>query len=93
MRLIDADAIRKRLIDRQITDAFFNAVQRHEIGCIVGMVDEQPTINAVPVVRCKDCQWLNAGKNIVEEWMWCCLLSRDVSEDHFCGYGERRSDD
>ena len=51
MRLIDAEAL-KAYIDAQKGRPF--------IGCTVGealkiMTDEQPTIDAVLVTRCKDC--------------------------------------
>ena len=83
MRLIDADALRKQLISRQIIDAFSDVARRHEIGCIVGMVDKQPTIDAVPMVRCKCCNKYDCRKTQG-------LL--DVTPDDFCSYGEGRSD-
>ena len=36
---IERDAFRKLLIDRQITDVFFNNAKREEIGCVVDMLD------------------------------------------------------
>lgn len=49
--------------------------------------DISPTIDAVPVVRCKDCKW-NSGKphNPV------CQLHYSFSKDgdYFCADGERR---
>lgn len=108
MRPIDADAIRKRLIDRQITDAFFNPVQRQEIGCIVGMVDEAPTIDAVPVVRCKDCVWAkpyerndglvgyycqHRGHTFQYGTNWERLFEPIKEADDFCSYGERKYND
>lgn len=45
MRFIDADAFRRELINRQITTQFFNPRERHEIGCIVEMFDNAPTVD------------------------------------------------
>ena len=46
-----------------------------------------PTVDAVPVVRCKDCKHYD-GK-------WCLLLDMVNSDmgDWFCAYGERRTDE
>ena len=58
MRLIDADRLKRSVPDTEI-DIF-------EIcgGCtlldreqVYDIIDEQPIIDAVPVVRCKDCKW------------------------------------
>ena len=49
-------------------------------------IDNAPTIDAVPVVRCKDCEWRNWETNgcdrnpCVEPWF----------ENDFCSYGERK---
>ena len=43
-------------------------------------------LDAVPVVRCKDCQfYLSKGKNY-----WCDIFDNITPEYHFCSYGERR---
>ena len=56
-------------------------------------IEEAPAVDAVEVVRCKDCKWLYDGKD-----MYCCikhtglaLINRDGLS--FCSYGERRTDD
>ena len=49
-----------------------------------------PTVDAVEVVRCKDC------KHWRENTLWCDMNSRDRGEnfnwyeDDFCSYGERK---
>ena len=54
------------------------------IGATINSVAEMPTIDAVPVVRCKDCKHYD-GK-------WCLLFDMVNSDmgDWFCGYGERK---
>ena len=44
-------------------------------------IKEQPTIDAVEVVRCKDCRWYQKGKNEVDSWQWCMVKHCDVSDD------------
>ena len=48
---IDREAFRRQLINRQITDQYFNARERHEIGCIIEMLDKAPTADVAPVVH------------------------------------------
>ena len=47
-RNIDADKLRQALVNRQITTQFFNLRERHEIGCIIEMLDNAPTADVVP---------------------------------------------
>ena len=74
MRLIDADALPK------YTGYALSADE------VATAVDTAPTIDAVPVVRCKDCEWRNWETNgcnrnpCVEPWF----------ENDFCSYGEKR---
>lgn len=50
MRLIDADALLKRLQN----DPLFDLVERYGVS---GVINAEPTVDAVPVIRCKDCKW------------------------------------
>jgi hypothetical protein len=53
----------------------------------------RPVVDAVPVVRCKDCKH---SEYWYRDKCRCSLWSEigiDVFEDGFCSYGERRDDD
>lgn len=54
-KLIDADAFKKSVL----TDFWEHYTQCHDTDqtslMIMDNLDEQPTIDAVPVVRCRDC--------------------------------------
>ena len=86
MRLIDADALYE-LIDGGF-DLDFDEVPETKRE-LLRMVDEQETVNAVPVVRCKDCRWHEDEQlgmvycpEVVGGW---------VEEDWFCSsYAYRR---
>ena len=56
---------------------------------------EAPTVDAVPVVRCKDCIYQNKLK--VTGGVLCDhkkgLMSTKLKDDDFCPYGERRVSD
>jgi hypothetical protein len=79
MRLIDADALPKW------TGYALSATE------IAIEVEHAPTIDAVPVVRCKDCRW-----HIDEEpgMVYCrAIVGGWVHNDWFCKSGERRDDE
>ncbi len=53
-------------------------------------IDRVKTVDAVEVVRCKDCKQytpVEGGKPL------CALHSIAVAHDDFCSYGERRRED
>lgn len=75
MRLIDADAIPEKEMNYPVW------------VCL----KKQPIIDAVPVVRCKDCK--NYGHNF-ENDTYCKSVNglTDPEEDDFCSYGEPKED-
>ena len=50
------------------------------------VIEDLPTIDAVPVVRCKDCKHRDAEKLFCEGRGWPMQL---VPDDGFCDKGER----
>ena len=59
------------------------------------VIDEAPTIDAVPVVRCKDCKHWKAIGVLEQHWecqIFCGLHDKGylTGADDFCSYGERR---
>ena len=80
MRLIDADALKTKAIRCEtfkLYDApiFLKAVGTKEI-------DKAPTIDAVPVVRCKDCKYFKTR----------LCENEDNYDDWFCADGERKGE-
>lgn len=68
------------------SDKAWNAAVRE----ICTYVDLAPTVDAVPVVRCKDCangMMSDDGKYII-----CCTLGVGMEFDDFCSYGERKDE-
>lgn len=56
-------------------------------------LSEAPTIDAVPVVRCKDCKHRKYLRGATADAYTCSLgwgLSGIVAEKDFCSYGERK---
>lgn len=54
------------------------------------IVDAQPTIDAVPVVMCRECLYYTEGQNECESWEWCDIHNRDTGPNEYCSYGERK---
>ena len=54
-RLIDADELRKDVLE--LPDCPNGYSDTFDKSLIIALVDEAPTVDAVPVVRCKDCRW------------------------------------
>lgn len=50
-----------------------------------------PTVDAVEVVRCKDCRWRKQGKLCY--MISGCGVPVGTGDDFFCQYGERRTDE
>ncbi len=90
MRLIDADAMH---ID---FDKFVEHIRlmrkgkipKAEIAILLdckGMIDSAPTVDAVPVIRCKDCKyWNGSGKY--------CDYEMSGLENDFCSWAERKEE-
>lgn len=76
-RLIDADKLVERF---PVGDPVSTAKIRWEI-------EHEPTVDAVQVVRCKDCKWAydKIGYNFV-----CYFDGTSTSSDWFCAKGEKR---
>ena len=90
MRLIDADA----LLNRMQKDPLFDLVERYGVS---GVIEAEPTVDAVPVIRCKDCRWFDTKdiSGTVEPIGYRCkLVARLWREpDDFCKRAERKEDD
>ena len=99
MRLIDADA----LIEKSLRDAncyMDNNNIKHGYHNVQCLIYDAPTIDAVPVVRCKDCEWyvrsiIKQDGTLDKRYKpdWCDLYRKVREETYFCADGERRDDD
>lgn len=77
MRLIDVDKLERQ--EYWGNERCFDYVDAEDI-------DNAPTVDAVPVVRCKDCKHYDIGGSCII----CGFQSR--KPDDFCSYGERKDD-
>lgn len=84
MRLIDADA----LLERAVPHGWSTPLWVSDI-----VIEDAPTIDAVEVVRCRDCEWYKTN------YLWngkerkvCGIEPFEPirQEEDYCAYGERR---
>ena len=103
MRMMDADQM---AVDEseaymsaqvQITDDLKWLVNFAAHSKIQRLIADTPTVDAVPVVRCKDCKWF--ADNNDGSWFGCWLFQaiQIIPEDapkpyDFCSYGEPKMD-
>ena len=82
MRLIDADA---KIVAQLYDDEHENWILKEmTVADYLSFSDTSiPYIDAVPVVRCRDCKHYE-GRH------WCGLNKTNFDPDKFCGYGERK---
>lgn len=58
---------------------------------VCAIIDDAPTVDAVEVVRCKDCKCLRFYED--GTW-WCEQTEREIiNPDWFCADGEVKNDD
>lgn len=79
MRLIDADELMEKYHKTPVWDSWVE-------------INNAPTIDAVPVVRCKDCKHEISTADIRARTgsYWCNYKLQPCDADDFCSYGERK---
>lgn len=109
MRPIDADALKESLIEtlhrcdewienakdgetRTIAEANYTAFLESILR-----VKDSPTIDAVPVVRCKDCRHWCEMQNLTGACLRLCAIDgalwMGTDATDFCSFAERRNDE
>ena len=89
-RLIDANVVLAKQFAAGLSDASGNYYGYADV-VFADDIENAPTVDAVEVVRCKDC------KRRIEK-RWCYSLHTyngepvGVADDFFCAYGKRKSD-
>lgn len=91
MRMIDADQM---AVDEseaymsaqvQVTDDLKWLVNFAAHSKIQRLIADTPTVDAVPVVRCRDCRSYNKPKT-----GWCEVHLDSEHPDDYCSYGKRK---
>ena len=83
-RLIDADAMRDDWLENGENEYVYDT------NAVLDSIDSQPTVDAVEVVRCKDC----IRRYDTDECPMCFLIEGKyceyTNENGFCDRGERK---
>lgn len=82
MRLIDAE----RIVYSWIID---KDGEEHDGITLQSIIDKMPTVDAEPVVRCKDCKYWEYDVIFPDGW---CRGKHQGNPSWFCADGERRED-
>lgn len=91
-RLIYADELKSDILSKM------HLAQKEYLhkSHITHQIDIAPTVDAVEVVRCKDCRSFErkcAGLGYCYTWDYDeGLFPNEVEDNDFCSYGERRTD-
>ena len=83
----------KRLIDANTLIAEYDRVHIGEPEKARKLIADAPTVDAVPVVRCRECKWYQIRRWNDTKAEYDCRKTNallDVSPDDFCSYGERK---
>lgn len=78
MRFIDKEALMKSIQENPAVDGNHRAVQLLE--CIINA----PTVDAVPVIRCRECSYH------IPKCTICQFSGMTITENDFCSYGQRK---
>lgn len=84
MRLIDADALGVGRCSRDVLPADYCAGWNG----LIRLLEKAPTVDAVPVVRCKNCT--SGTMSDDNKYIICCRLGVGMEFDDFCSSGERK---
>ena len=92
-RLIDVNVLVK---DLEFLAKYEDSFRQSVILGVVQTVKAQPTVDAVEVVRCRDCTHLDSETgfcNLHSNYSKNALYSDLFDEDDFCSNGERKDCD
>ena len=84
MRLIDADALIKRMPSVMDMQDVYLPIHFKEL-----LIDDAPTVDAVPLVRCKDCA---RNPKYTARTHCPCYMDRYMGPDGWCSMARRKED-
>ena len=100
-RLIDADVLVENIeewLDRVGTALIGNGLSY--TGELMGCIEDAPTVDAIPVVRCRECKHSTLPSELTQRYgkpgtltchnMHAPINRRNVGSNDFCSYGERK---
>ncbi len=92
MRLIDADLVLEHTKQYEPSDENWSVSGGTAIRLIRTAIDRAPTIDAVPVVRCKDCEYFGMNDENVP-YCFNRFGLDDPEPNGYCNYGRQKDVD
>lgn len=92
MRLIDADWVLEHTKPYELSDEDWSVTGGTAIRLICNAINKAPTIDAVPVVRCQNCEYFGLNDENVP---YCSnpFGLDDPEPNGFCNYGRKKNVD
>ena len=87
MSLINREALLS--FERMDAELCSSCGEHHTAEDVIMMIKTAPTIDAVPVTRCKDCKYMIQWADVRYCTVWDGV--NGMGDDGFCNYGERRT--
>ena len=92
MRLIDADWVLEHIKPYELSDEDWSVTGGTAIRLIHNAIDRAPTIDAVSVVRCKNCGYFGLNDENVP-YCFNPFGLDDPDPNGFCNYGRKKNVD
>lgn len=92
MRPIDADVLKVLMMADSLQMMLFG--KKYELSDAMKTVNNAPTIDAVPVIRCKDCMYWSAEieQTAMPEIHRCKWWRVGTYPNDYCGRAERKEE-
>ena len=94
MDVREKESSKKRLIDANALVSYIDECSQESgfrvyYGYAKSFIDDAPTIDAVPVIRCRECKHCDPENHHCDHHMGTAAPLRRKPDD-FCSYGERK---
>lgn len=98
MRLGDLEAARRLLLNyypcvnenTRKSNYTGDTLMSYEVADMIeDCIENTPTIDAVPVVRCQECRYYPTAKVNEKGFLICPASGMEITETDYCSYGER----
>ena len=88
MSLINREALLS--FEKMDADLCATCGEHHTAEDVIMMIKTAPTVDAVPVVRCRECKY--RFKNNGHDKSGCPIIDNNIwmDDDDFCSHGERK---
>lgn len=77
-------------LEKDVYDCYTQALYDDCKVCL-NLIDEIPTIDDIPVVRCKNCKYFANAIVNSNGFLICHVNGMEITPKDFCSYGERKN--